>query len=1007
MISSFLTAIFGSKHQRYIKKISPTVDEINRYFNEYQSLTEEAFKAKTVEFKERIAKAIEGAIDEEDRKRLLKEALDAILPEAFATVKEACRRMVGREYQVVGQTVKWDMVPYNVQLIGGMVLHAGKIAEMATGEGKTLVAVLPVYLNALTGRGVHVVTVNDYLAQRDSEWMGEVYRYMGLTVGCILNNMENDERRDNYARDITYGTNNEFGFDYLRDNMAVAQEDMVQRPFYYAIVDEVDSVLIDEARTPLIISGTVNVTMEKYDELNPMVKRLFEKQNYLNNSLIAEARKIIEKTDKTPEDDHEAGKKLIQVKLGGPKNRQLQKIFNEPGMKVLCDQAENHFIREKQLNKLEEQNFFNINEKNGSADLTDKGREVLAGAHTDKDLFLLPDLSDDLVRIDNDTTLSDVDKLKKKEEAHRKHQDRSERIHIISQLLRAYSLFEKDVEYMVQEGRIIIIDEHTGRALEGRRYSDGLHQAIEAKESVKVQRESQTLATVTLQNYFRMYEKLAGMTGTAETEEGEFWEIYKLDVVVIPTNDKIRRKDGNDIIYKTKREKYKAIIREIKELNDEGRPVLVGTISVEVSELLASMLKRQGVKCSVLNAKQHKSEAEIVAGAGQAGSVTIATNMAGRGTDIKLGKGVVKQVKGEGIKEGAEGGLYIIGTERHESRRIDRQLRGRAGRQGDPGDSLFFLSLEDDLMRLFGSDRISRIMDRLGMKEDEPIIHPWITRSVERAQKRVEARNFEIRKHLLEYDNVMNIMRTEIYKRRKAALTGEQIDEILDRMLEDYLEDILLQYCGEDAPTHEWDWTSLKNELLSSLTLQIEERHDLGLGEFLDNLLDLCRQKLDEKKKFIAQIDPELFEKVKRIHILRTIDDFWKDHLYDMDCLREGINLQAYGQKDPLIEYKKEGFAMFSKLLSKVNKQAVEKVFNTTFTVEEQKGNRSMVNIRFSKAEAGEAVAARPAEQQQLSPGEGPPPRDVKQKPVVVGKRVGPNEPCPCGSGKKYKKCHG
>ncbi|MFH0921640.1 MAG: preprotein translocase subunit SecA [Fibrobacterota bacterium] len=1011
MISKLLGMFFGSKHERFIRTIMPAVESANRFFAEYQGLSDEQLKEKTGEFRGRLRQALEGVTDVEEQKRIERETLEALLPEAFATVKDACRRMCGRSWPVVGQAVPWDMVPYDVQLIGGIVLHSGRIAEMATGEGKTLAATLPAYLNGLTGRGVHIVTVNDYLAQRDSEWMGEVYKFLGLTVGCILNNMESDERRRSYACDITYGTNNEFGFDYLRDNMAVDSEDMVQRPFYYAIVDEVDSVLIDEARTPLIISGTVNVTMEKYDQLNPLVKRLFEKQNQLNNTLITEAKKLAEAGSLTAEQEMEVGKRLLQVKLGGPRNKQLQKIFNETGMKRLCDQTENSYMRDKVLHTLEEQNFFNINERNGSADLTENGREALSGAHDEKDLFLLPDLADEIVKIENDASLSDLDRLKKKETLHANHTDRSERIHIISQLLRAYSLFENDVDYMVQEDRVIIIDEHTGRPLEGRRYRDGLHQAIEAKENVRVQRESQTLATITLQNYFRMYQKLAGMTGTAETEENEFWEIYKLEVTVIPSNDKIRRIDQNDVIYKTKREKYKAIIAEIKALYDQGRPVLVGTVSVDVSELLAGMLKRQGVKCNVLNAKQHQREAEIVAGAGQAGAVTIATNMAGRGTDIKLGAGVVVYEGGEGNKAAAKGGLFILGTERHESRRIDRQLRGRAGRQGDPGESRFYLSLEDELMRLFGSDRISRIMDRLGMKEDEPIIHPWITSSVGRAQKRVEARNFEIRKHLLEYDNVMNVMRTEIYKRRKAALTGEAVDEVLKGMIEDCLEELLLQFCGEDTPSHQWDWEGLRRELLSTLALFTEERHDLTLGQLVDFLLDEALKKLDEKKAFLAQIEPTLFERVKRVHILRTIDDAWKDHLHDMDILREGINLQAYGQKDPLIEYKREGFAMFDKMLSRVNKTAVERIFNTSFQVEPQRGG-SLINVRYTKNEAPSGPTAA-VQGPGIVPGvtgpEGPPPRAPQgpQKPVRAVKTAGPNDPCPCGSGKKYKKCCG
>ncbi|OGS34219.1 MAG: preprotein translocase subunit SecA [Elusimicrobia bacterium RIFOXYB2_FULL_49_7] len=989
MITRLLTAIFGSKHDRFVKNVKPLVEEINRHFDSYSSLTDEQLREKTAAFKARIEQG---------------ETLDQLLPEAFGVAKEACRRMCGKSWKVVGQEVGWEMVPYDVQLMGGIALHQGKIAEMATGEGKTLVAVAPVYLNALTGKGVHLITVNDYLAQRDSEWMGAIYRFLGLSVGVILNNMDNDERRKCYACDITYGTNNEFGFDYLRDNMAVRAEDQVQRNFFFAIVDEVDSVLVDEARTPLIISGPVNTSTDKYDELNPLVKKLFEKQHYLNNELVAAARKLIDaEGEPTAERNVEIGQLLFQVKLGGPKNKQLQKLFQETGVKRLCDEAENGLIRDKQIHVIEEKNYFNINEKNGAADLTDKGREVLAGVQSDKDLFVIPDLSDELVKIDNDDTLAELDKIRKKEETHRRHTDRSERIHIISQLLRAYSLFEIDVEYMVQEGRVIIIDEHTGRALEGRRYSDGLHQAIEAKEKVKVQRESQTLATITLQNYFRMYEKLGGMTGTAETEEGELWEIYKLEVMVIPTNDKVRRSDHEDIVYKTKREKYKAIIDEIHRLHDEGRPVLVGTVSVEVSELIASMLKRQGIKCSVLNAKQHQHEAEIVANAGQKGAVTIATNMAGRGTDIKLGGGVVVYPEGVTDKEHAKGGLFIIGTERHESRRIDRQLRGRAGRQGDPGDSRFYLSLEDDLMRLFGSDRIAGVMDRLGMKENDPIEHPWITKSVERAQKRVEGRNFEIRKHLLEYDNVMNIMRTEIYKRRKSALLGQDVDKTLQEFLDDYLQDTLSRHGSDNTSSGEWDWMGLKEELGRTLGLLVDERHDLSLEELLDQVLKLAQDRLEEKKIFFESLEAGLFERIKRFHILRTIDEMWRDHLFDMDCLREGINLRAYGQKDPLIEYKREGFGMFDELLSKINKIACERIFNTTVTVEEKKPQQSAAAMRYSKPDATALSASvTPAQ------GEGAPPREnVKQKPFVAAPKVGPNDPCPCGSGKKYKKCCG
>ena len=709
------------------------------------------------------------------------EILDELLPEAYAVVKSTCQRLVGTSWTVAGNKLNWDMVPYDVQLIGGIVLHQGKIAEMGTGEGKTLVATLPMYLNALTGRGVHLVTVNDYLAKRDSEWMGEIFRFHGLTVGVILNTMDSAQRQQQYACDITYGTNNEFGFDYLRDNMSVDLSQQVQRKHNYAIVDEVDSVLIDEARTPLIISGPVDRDDQQFNDMKPRVERLYRLQKNMVASLVQQAEEMLagEKTNET-----EAGVLLFRAQRGLPKSNKLAKVFSDPSAKKLVLSTEMEYLREKGKNMhiIDEELYFVIDEKSNQIDLTEKGREELAkGSGFEKEYFVLPDLGDEISKFENDDSISLEEKVKRKDVLYKKYSEASDRIHTLNQLLKAYTLFEKDVEYVItEEGKIAIVDEFTGRVLPGRRYSDGLHQAIEAKENVKVERDSQTLATITLQNYFRMYNKLAGMTGTAETEEGEFFEIYKLEVVVIPTNRPIARDDQDDAVYKTKREKYNAIIEQIEALKKEGRPVLVGTTSVEVSETLSRMLKRKGVQHNVLNAKQHQKEAEVVQHAGEQSAITIATNMAGRGTDIKLGSGVVDK-----------GGLYILGTERHESRRIDRQLRGRAGRQGDPGTSKFYLSLEDDLMRLFGSDRISSVMERIGIKEGEVIQHPMISKSVERAQKKVEENNFAIRKRLLEYDNTMNSQREVIYSKREKALQGDRLKSELLSLMEEIVEEIV------------------------------------------------------------------------------------------------------------------------------------------------------------------------------------------------------------------------
>ncbi|HLX12982.1 MAG TPA: preprotein translocase subunit SecA, partial [Bacteroidota bacterium] len=817
----FLSKIFPSKSEKDVQRITPIVDEINGHFEEYQKLSDDELKAKTVEFRERIAAALKEHNDEiaslkenltnidlplEEREKIheqieeyqkeidtiTNDTLAELLPEAFAVVKETCRRLVGTSWEVTGHKIVWDMVPFDVQLIGGAVLNEGKIAEMATGEGKTLVATMPLYLNALAGRGVHLVTVNDYLALRDSEWMGKIFEFLGLTVGCIQSQMEPVQRRKEYACDITYGTNNEFGFDYLRDNMVVSPDDLVQRGHFYAIVDEVDSVLIDEARTPLIISGPVRSEDHKFAEMKIRVERLVNAQKTYVNKITAEAEKYLEEGKR-----EEAGIQILRAYRGLPKHPRLTKILSEAGEKKLMLQTESEYLRDQsaRMHEIDDELYYAIDEKDHSINLSDKGRELLSNSGQEKDFFILPDVGSEIAVIEQDTTLTDQQKQQKKDDLNMVYADRSDRIHTVTQLLRAYSLYEKDDEYVVSEdGKVMIVDEFTGRLLAGRRYSDGLHQAIEAKEGVKVERDMQTLATITLQNYFRLYKKLAGMTGTAETEASEFYEIYKLDVVVIPTNRPMSRTDSEDVVYKTKREKFNAVIKEIEELRKLNRPVLVGTTSVEVSETLSRMLKRAGVPHNVLNAKQHAREAEIVAHAGLPGAITIATNMAGRGTDIKLGPGVADA-----------GGLHIIGTERHEARRIDRQLRGRSGRQGDPGSSRFYLSLEDDLMRLFGSDRIAGIMERLGLKEGDMIEHSIITKSVERAQRKVEENNFAIRKRLLEYDNVMNQQREVVYSRRRHALLGERLREDILEMLDENLQKLVDKHYehGEIEPFRE------------------------------------------------------------------------------------------------------------------------------------------------------------------------------------------------------------
>jgi preprotein translocase subunit SecA len=1019
----FLSKIFPSKHEKDVKELLPIVEEINNFFEEYKNLTDDELRAKTVEFREIIKKntqehedkigelrsKLTNDISHDERKEIydelevtekeldeiLEDTLNELLPQAFAVIKDTSRRLCGTEWSVAGQKSKWDMVPFDVQLIGGMVLHQGKISEMATGEGKTLVGTLPIYLNALPGKGVHIITVNDYLAKRDSEWMGELFKFHGLSVGVILNDMDNDKRRAAYACDIVYGTNNEFGFDYLRDNMVVDKKFMVQRGHNYAIVDEVDSVLIDEARTPLIISGAVEMSAHKFDEMNPRVKRLVDAQKSLIAKIVGEAETIINKgSSASKEEMHEAGVALLRANRGFPKNKKLMKLFSEPSNKTLMQSTEIEFLRDnaKRMPEIDDVMYFAIDEKAHSIDLTEKGREFLTSANEDKDFFVLPDMGTEIAQIENDESLSDADKQAKKDDLAELYSQRSDRIHTVQQLLRAYALYENDVEYVVQDNKVLIVDEFTGRVLAGRRYSEGLHQAIEAKEGVHVEKDTQTLATITLQNYFRLYKKLAGMTGTAETEAGEFLDIYKLDVVVIPTNRDCIRNDVNDVVYKTKREKYNAVITEIENVRKIGRPVLVGTTSVDVSETISRMLKRKAVPHEVLNAKQHQREAQIIQNAGLKGAVTIATNMAGRGTDIKLGPGVA------GL-----GGLHIIGTERHEARRIDRQLRGRAGRQGDPGSSKFFLSLEDDLMRLFGSERISRVMEKLGIEEGEAIEHSMITSSVERAQKKVEENNFGIRKRLLEYDNVMNQQREVIYDRRRQALMGERVkDEIFD-MAESYVENTVGKYF------HEGDYEGLRDEIQRTfmvlMDLTPEKFQQLGEKGLVDYIMKLVHDNYTRKEE---KYGIDLIAQIERFAMLTVIDDKWKEHLREMDDLKEGINFRAYGQKDPLIEYKKDGFGLFVQMLEDISKDVINFVFK--FTTQEQQVPvpqhrqrlpQRMTTIKASAEGAGMKMTPEQSDNLQNQP------EGTKKMPIKVGPKVGRNDPCPCGSGKKYKNCHG
>ncbi|HET8655552.1 MAG TPA: preprotein translocase subunit SecA, partial [Longimicrobiaceae bacterium] len=1060
MFKELVRNILGTRHAREVKRMTPVVDQINAEWERLQQVSDEELKAQTDKFRAIIRehtheldaeleglreakRAAESASEREDlavrigvvEKQLheaVQAALDEILPEAYATVKEACRRLVGSEVAVTGQKLVWDMVPYDVQLIGGIALHEGKVGEMATGEGKTLVATMPLYLNALAGRGVHLVTVNSYLAQRDSEWMGHLYNYLGLTVDCIdLYEPGTPERRGAYLADITYGTNNEFGFDYLRDNMVHSLDQRVQRRHYYAIIDEVDSVLIDEARTPLIISGPVATeTNSAYARYNPAVADLFRRQTKIVTELIGEAERALAEGN-----DYEAGEKLLLAKRGMPKNKRLAKIFSDdPRLQKLILKVEGDHMRDKDLHEFEEVLLFAMDEKGHNAHLTDQGLDVLAP--DDKRGFVVPDLSEAVGHIEDDPTLSADEKRERREALEREYAEKSEKIHVIHQLLKGYALFNKDEQYVVQDGQIVIVDEFTGRMMAGRRWSDGLHQAVEAKEGVTVKGETQTLATITIQNYFRMYDKIAGMTGTAETEEAEFHQIYGLDVMVIPTNRPVIREDRHDLVYKTKREKYNAIIEEVERLHGAQLPVLVGTVSVDTSETLSRMLKRRGIPHEVLNAKYHGREAQIVAEAGQPGAVTIATNMAGRGTDIKLGPGVTEsrlvEEDGETLEE--IGGLHIIGSERHESRRIDRQLRGRAGRQGDPGASQFFLSLEDDLMRLFGSDRIASVMDRMGAEEGEVITHALITRSIGNAQKRVEAQNFDARKRLLDYDDVMNQQREVIYDLRTFALEGgEDLKGEAWDMVEKTIGRLLDETAPEGSHVEEWNLAELRRRLEIDFFIIADRlpRDDEGAAEFdsraeLDEyLLGLARAKFQAQLAHFGAHSEELL----RYIVLSTIDERWKDHLYDLDQLKASIGFRGWVQKDPLIEYKQEAYDMFVDLMTDITSSIARLLFRARVEAAPppppmfapgQRASRGPMEpttdgtappARSPEVDSALAMgvnpmrAVRPQPQELVTNRGGE--EQPKPKPVTTAAKVGRNDPCPCGSGKKYKSCHG
>jgi len=1012
--------LFGTKNDREVKRLRPLVARINEIEAGLQKLSDDELRKKTADWKAELAKI--------EDKTELGAKLNELLPEAFAVVKNACRRLCGQEISVRGHPLKWEMVPFDVQLIGGMALHSGKIAEMATGEGKTLVATAPVYLNALSGRGVHVVTVNDYLAARDSEWMGAVYKFLGLSVGCILHDQPPHIRREQYHCDITYGTNAEFGFDYLRDNgMATRKEEQVQRGHYFAIVDEVDSILIDEARTPLIISGpAVRTFDEQYAQWKPPVEALVRAQERLCARFLNEAKDLIKKL--RPEDGsnveneeqlaRQIGLLLHRVKLGQPRSEDLMKILEEPENLKLMNKAELSLHADQKKTELfaeKEELLYAMDEKSHEADLTEKGRNFMSPK--DPDAFVLPDLSTAMHDIDAGPETDAKKRMEMKTALQSQFETKAQKIHAIAQLLKAYSLYQKDVEYVVQENKVIIVDQNTGRLMSGRRWSDGLHQAVEAKEGVEIERETQTLATITIQNYFRLYQKLAGMTGTAETEASEFFDIYKLGVLVIPTNKACIRKDANDSVYKTKREKYSAVINEIKAVHTQGRPILVGTISVEVSELLSRMLQKEKLIHSVLNAKYHQQEAEIVTRAGQRGAITIATNMAGRGTDIKLGPGVAEA-----------GGLHVLATERHEARRIDRQLRGRCSRQGDPGSSHFFIGLEDDLMRLFGSDKIVKYMEKMGLEEGQELEHPLLNRSIGQAQKRVEQHNFQMRKRTLEYDDVMNKQREVIYGFRNEIINSE---DVRDRLL-DIMEEVVVQKVTEcttaEYKEEEWkvrslaDWVNL-NFPLGMPEGEIVKAAESGKekpveGSMYDGLsaaqFAVCNFLSDSirnaYKLKISFEEPDKLATVERYTILTAIDKLWQEHLYEMDSLRYSIGLRGYGQRDPLLEYKAEAFKIFDELMVNIKSEICHNIFRSASSLmafENFLRNAPQQTLHSSSSAFGDAPKPDQGKASDIVSQAAEDISNQKQKPMRSGPKVGRNDPCPCGSGKKYKQCCG
>lgn len=1094
---NFFKKAFGTQSDREYKKATDVLSHVNQFANQYKALSDNELHGKTAEFRsqlntnldplrsqlEKIKAPLRGDLEPDERDRLNDQQeeieeeiraaegslLDEILPQAFGVVKEACERLVGRSWDTVGGSEEWFMVPYDVQIFGAMVLHQGKIAEMATGEGKTLVATMPLYLNALTGHGVHLITHNNYLAKRDAMWMGGLLNFLGLSVGIIQDARQTGgaeayllpaskevptefkwstvRRRDAYAADVMYGTKDQVGFDYLYDNMATHREDMVQREFHYAIVDEADSNLIDDARTPLIISGPVPESTNRYPEFKPLVEKLLRAQTSLVNSIISRAENQVKEKD---EENYDVGVDLLKATRGSPKNRRLMKILQEEGIKRLVNRVEADFMRDKRLSELDEALYFVVDEKGHTIDLTDKGRDILSP--NEQTLFVLPDLSENVDAIRNDASLDEQKRREKEEAAFREHAYQTEAVHNINQLLRAYTLFEKDVQYLVTEDKkVVIVDESTGRPQPGRRFADGLHQALETKEAVKIEQETQTVATITLQNLFRMYRKMAGMTGTAETEASELWEIYKLDVVVVPTNRPIRRVDHDDQIYRTKREKYNAIIEDVADLHERNLPVLVGTVTVEVSELLSRMLTRRGIKHQLLNARYHEKEAHIISEAGQPGMVTIATNMAGRGTDIKLDSEVIKidrsvidstktlddrHSNGKTLRDvliNEPSGLQVVGTERHEARRIDRQLRGRAGRQGDPGSSRFYLSLEDDLMRLFATDRIAQVMDKLGAEEGEVIEHSMVTRSIGRAQKKVEARNFEMRKHLLEYDDVMNQQRQVIYNRRRDMLERESVRDRVTEIMEETIAALLMTHAPEETHPEEWLWEDMASEysrtFLASFPISVEERGSITYNDAREHLIDNLNVAYHQRIELVGE---EAFRDIEKAILLHTIDTCWQEHLYAMDELKEGVGFVGIGGKNPLIEYKKGAFDLFENLIARIDTDTISNLFRLrTDTEPSELGqpdrgsryrsiHREATNLGFQGAPPTAVPHQNDQSEHELLGRSGGSPRGrgltaagsegtdtAKRAPTRVSPKVGRNSPCPCGSGKKFKQCHG